>query len=306
MKRDWSARDIPHLAGKNAVVTGANSGIGYPTALQLARAGAAVVIGCRDETRGAAALDRLRAEAPGAPITLEALDLSSLASVRKFAERVRSSRARIDILVNNAGVMAIPERRLTPDGFEVQFGTNHLGHFALTGLLFDRLLAAEKPRVVTVSSGVAAFGKLHLDNLQSERHYVPMRAYAQSKLANLLFTCELDRRARSRDLLSVAAHPGATATNLQRYAFGRITKIVGQSPERGALPSLFAATDPDVVGGSYYGPRNWFGLSGPPTLVSLPRQARDVDLARRLWEASEKLTGVTFTPEAVPSAAANA
>jgi NAD(P)-dependent dehydrogenase (short-subunit alcohol dehydrogenase family) len=306
MKRDWSARDIPRLAGKRAIVTGANSGIGYTTALELGRAGAAVVIGCRDETRGAAALERLRGEISDAKITLEALDLSSLASVRKFAERVRSSHAHLDLLVNNAGVMAIPERTLTPDGFEVQFGTNHLGHFALTGLLFDRLLAAERPRVVTVSSGVAAFGKLDLDNLQSERRYAPMRAYAQSKLANLLFTCELDRRTRPRNALSVAAHPGATATNLQRYAFGRITKIVGQSPAWGALPTLYAATASDVVGASYYGPRNWFGLSGPPTLVSLPRQARDVELARRLWEASEKLTGVRFPLETAASAVASA
>jgi len=287
-------------------VTGANSGIGYVTVLELARAGADVVLGCRDEARGTEALERVRREIPTARLTLERLDLSALSSVREFAERLRASSPRLDILVNNAGVMAIPARTLTSDGFEMQFGVNHLGHFALTGLLLDHLLAAEKPRVVTVSSGVAAWGKLDLDNLQSERRYRPMGAYAQTKLANLLFMRELDRRVRPRDLVSVAAHPGATVTNLQRHAFGRITKIIGQSAEWGALPSLYAATAPGVAGGSYFGPRDRFGLGGPPTLVSLPGQARSVDLALRLWEASERLTGVRFAFKAAPAAVANA
>lgn len=306
MKEGWSARDIPRLADKNAVVTGANSGIGYVTARELARAGAAVVIACRDEGRGAEALQRLRSEVSDARVTLETLDLSSLSSVRQFVHRFRLSHSRLDILVNNAGVMAIPDRRLTPDGFEMQFGINHLGHFALTGLLLDRLLTADAPRVVTVSSGVAAFGKVDLDNLQSERRYTPMGAYAQTKLANLLFMRELDRRVRPRDLVSVAAHPGATITNLQRYAFARITKIFGQSAEWGALPSLYAATAPGVSGGSYFGPRDRFGLAGPPKLVSLPRRAQDATLAARLWEASEKLTGVRFAFEPATSAVANA
>lgn len=305
MKEGWSARDIPRLDGKNAVVTGANSGIGFVTALELARAGSSVVLACRDEARGAEALERLQREVSNARLTLERLDLSSLSSVRTFADRVRASVTHLDILVNNAGVMALPERRLTSDGFEMQFGVNHLGHFALTGLLLDRLLAADKPRVVTVSSGVAAWGKLELDNLQSERRYRPMGAYAQTKLANLLFMRELDRRVRPRDLLSVAAHPGATITNLQRHAFGRITKIIGQSAEWGALPSLYAATAPGVAGGSYFGPRDRFGLGGPPILVSVPRQARNDELALRLWEASEKLTGVRFAFEAAPAAVAN-
>jgi NAD(P)-dependent dehydrogenase (short-subunit alcohol dehydrogenase family) len=310
MKEGWSARDIPRLVDSIAVVTGANSGIGYVTALELGRAGATVILGCRDPARGATALERLKAGAPSASFVLEALDLSSLASVRTFAEHVRARYPRLDLLVNNAGIMAIPDRRLTPDGFEIQFGTNHLGHFALTGLLFDRLLAAPAPRVVTVSSGVAAWAKLDLDNLQSERRYTPMGAYGQSKLANLLFMRELDRRARPGPLVSVAAHPGATVTNLQQFAFARTVRLVGQPPESGALPSLYGATAPGVSGGSYFGPRGWFGLAGPPTLVSLPRQARSVELARRLWASSETLTGVPFAvhrpEEPASSAAGNA
>lgn len=303
MKEGWSARDIPLLAGKIAVVTGANSGIGYPTALELARAGASVVLACRDPARGADALQRLRREIPDARVALETLDLASLSSVRMFADRVRASNEHLDILVNNAGVMAIPDRRLTPDGFEMQFGVNHLGHFALTAWLLDRLLAAEAARVVTVSSGVAAWGRVDLDNLQSERRYSPMGAYAQTKLANLLFMLELDRRLRPRSVVSVAAHPGATITNLQRYAYARITKIFGQSAEWGALPTLYAATAPNVAGGSYFGPRDRFGLGGPPTRVTLPRRGRNADLARRLWEVSEKLTGVQFAFDPRPAAA---
>ncbi len=305
MKMDWNSHDIPNLGGKSAIVTGANSGIGYFTALELARAGAAVVIACRDRVRGEEALVRLRAQAPSAIVSLELLDLASLSSVREFSDRVCASHKSLDILVNNAGVMAIPERQVTPDGFEVQFGTNHLGHFALTGLLLELLLAAPAPRIVTVSSAVTMWAGLDLSDLQSERHYRPMRTYGQSKLANLLFMLELDRRARSRGVVSVAAHPGTSVTNLQRFAFARLVKVFGQSADRGALPSLYAASAPEVVGGSYFGPRDWFGTAGPPAPASIPQRARDAGVARELWEASEALTGVRTGLDAPPSTGGN-
>ena len=303
MKNDWNVRDIAPLSGQHAIVTGANSGIGFVAALELARAGAVVTLACRDEGRGREALDRVRAQVPDAKVDLERLDLARLSSVRDFAERFHSSHPRLDLLLNNAGVMAFPDRQLTSDGFEMQFGTNHLGHFALTGLLLECLLAARSPRVVTVSSAVTLWASLHLGNLQSERRYRPMATYGQSKLANLLFMIELDRRARARGLVSVGAHPGTAITNLQRFAFGSVVRVLGQSAERGALPILYAATAPDVAGGSYYGPRDWFGMSGAPTIASIPQRARDANVARALWEASEALTGVRFAlDETSPSA----
>jgi NAD(P)-dependent dehydrogenase (short-subunit alcohol dehydrogenase family) len=305
MKTNWNSRDIPHLEGKRAIVTGANSGIGYFTALELARAGAAVVIACRDHARGSEALDRMRAQSHGANISLEVLDLASLSSVREFSGRVCASNQSLDILVNNAGVMAVPNRELTQDGFEMQFGTNHLGHFALTGLLLKLLLAAPAPRVVTVSSAVTMWASLDLKDLQSERNYRPMKTYGQSKLANLLFMLELDRRARSSGLVSVGSHPGTSVTNLQRFAFGRLVRVFGQPAERGALPSLYAASAPEVIGGSYFGPRDWFGTVGAPAPASIPRRAQDAGVARALWEASEALTGVRIGLDDDPPAARN-
>ncbi|MCY1056840.1 oxidoreductase [Nannocystis sp. SCPEA4] len=288
----WGTKDIPRLDGKTAVVTGANSGIGYYTALELARAGATVVIGCRDAGRGEEALRGLRQQS-GGQVSLVALDLSSLASVRAFADEVRKTHPRLDLLINNAGIMALPQRELTVDGFEKQFGTNHLGHFALTGLLWPALRASPAARVVTVSSGMAWMGRLDVDDLQSERRYTPMGTYSNSKLANLLFMLELQRRAGSPALRSVGAHPGGAATNLQKHAFTNSIKWFGQSAQDGALPSLRAATAPDVKGGEYYGP--WLlTMRGAPGRAWIPPRARNELLARRLWQRSEELTGVRF------------
>src|SRR5215831_6338846 len=241
MATDWSVKDIGDQRGKTAIVTGANSGIGFHAALELGRAGADVIVACRDPRRGAEALERLRAGAPGASFRLEALDLANLGSVRAFAERFLASGGALDILVNNAGVMALPRRELTDDGFERQFGTNHLGHFALTGLLLPALRKSQAPRVVNLSSSVAVIGKVALDDLQSERRYSPMGTYGATKLSNLYFTLELGRRAPW--LTVVAAHPGASQTNLQAHAFQRSVKIFGQPASQGALPTLRAAVD---------------------------------------------------------------
>jgi NAD(P)-dependent dehydrogenase (short-subunit alcohol dehydrogenase family) len=294
MEKNWSAKDIPRLDGRRAVVTGANSGIGYHTALELARAGADVVLGVRDVKKGAEAVATIRAEVPTARVAVEALDLASLSSVRSFATHLAARGGALDLLVNNAGIMALPTRELTRDGFEAQFGTNHLGHFALTGLLLPLLRAASAPRVVTVSSSVASWAKLELDNLQSEKRYAPMRTYGQTTLANLLFMLELDRRGAALGLTSTAAHPGATISGLQKHQFTHVIKLIGQPASRGALPSLYAAVGAEATGGSYFGPRDRFGMAGPPAVARLPRRARDAGLARALWERSEELTGVAF------------
>lgn len=303
----WRASDIPDLTGSRAVVTGANSGIGYHTALELARHGAAVVLACRNAERGGEALARIRAEVPAAQVTVAALDLSSLESVRAFATGQVGEP--LHLLVNNAGVMALP-RRTTADGFEMQFGTNHLGHFALTGMLLPALLSARSAepartaRVVTVTSMVAWSGKIDFDDLQGERRYRRWGAYSQSKLANQLFARELDRR--FPDLTSVAAHPGYASTNLQQAGprmdgsrfqerlYGAANTIVAQSSANGALPSLYAATAPGVEGGACYGPRGLFQQRGLPRKVMTPPRAGDAEAARRLWEISEELTGVGY------------
>jgi NAD(P)-dependent dehydrogenase (short-subunit alcohol dehydrogenase family) len=303
----WTTDDIPDLSGRTALVTGANSGLGFESALALARAGAQVVLACRDQTKGADALDRITGSVPTATLSLEPLDLSDLSSVRAFAAAFAEKNAGLDLLLNNAGVMAIP-RRETADGFEMQFGTNHLGHFALTGLLLDRLLARPGARVVTVSSAVAQVGRIRFDDLQGVRKYGKWSAYAQSKLANQLFTLELDRRASRAgvDLVSVAAHPGYAATNLQAVGpqmsgsglMERLSdignKLFGQSAAGGALPSLYGATAPGVSGGQYFGPDGFMAQRGAPTAVSFVKAARDPAAASRLWEVSEELTGVRF------------
>jgi NAD(P)-dependent dehydrogenase (short-subunit alcohol dehydrogenase family) len=300
----WRARDMPDLIGRRAIVTGANSGLGFRTALELARHGAAVLLTSRSRGKGDEALRRIRAVVPDADLDLRRLDLADLDSVREFAER---NDAPVDILVNNAGVMALPPRQ-TSDGFEMQLGTNHLGHFALTGRLLPALLQRPGARVVTVSSSVHWIGAMNFDDLMGEHSYRPWTAYAQSKLANLLFTRELDRRLRvgEHSLLSVAAHPGFAATNLQtagprmarRRATGAIVKVgavaLGQSAAKGALPQLYAATAPGVCGGDYYGPRGPAEQRGLPTKVSMSANARDDKAALLLWEASERLTGVRF------------
>jgi NAD(P)-dependent dehydrogenase (short-subunit alcohol dehydrogenase family) len=300
----WTAADIPDQHGHRAVVTGANSGIGYHAALELARHGAEVTLACRDEARGQAALEKLRAEVPGANAELRLLDLADLASVRAFATELPADP---DVLVNNAGVMAVPHRT-TADGFEMHIGTNHLGHFALTGLLLPALLRRPAPRVVTLSSTMHRTGRIAFDDLQGERHYRRWAAYSQSKLANLLFAFELQRRAEDAGapLTSVAAHPGYAATNLQSAKLEdgvvgwleaqamRVGNLLfAQSDAAGALPTLYAATM-DIPGGAYVGPDGPGGGRGHPHLVGASGAATDLEAARRLWDVSESLTGVRY------------
>jgi NAD(P)-dependent dehydrogenase (short-subunit alcohol dehydrogenase family) len=299
----WTATDIPDQSGRLAVVTGANSGLGAVTAKELARAGARVIVACRNTSKGDQAAAGIRSEVPTAQLDVRALDLADLDSVRAFAERVSAEEPPLDLLINNAGVMA-PPRRTTKDGFESQFGTNHLGHFALTGLLLDRLQAADAPRVVTLSSGAHRMGTIHFDDLQGERRYINWLWYGQSKLANLMFCFELQKRATAAGspLLSLAAHPGYARTNLQfagphwyEQWIMRITNpLLGQSAEMGALPQLYAATAPGLAGGSFIGPDGLFENRGHPHVVTGAGRAYDEDSWRRLWEVSEELTGVHY------------
>lgn len=291
----WTSKDIPDLSGQVAVVTGANSGLGIETAFALAGAGAAVVLACRDESRGKKALESIRSSFPDAELELASLDLADLGSVRRFADSFLSAHEALDILVNNAGVMAIPERRSTADGFEMQFGTNHLGHFALTGLMLPALL--KRPaRVVSVSSWAHRMGRMNFDDLNSERGYRKWVAYGTSKLANLLFTYELDRRSQAAgtELVAAAAHPGYSNTHLQSDTIFSFTNRFAQSSAHGALPSLYAATAPGVGGGDFYGPDGMLQYRGYPKRVDSSRAARDGAVAKRLWDASEELTGVTY------------
>jgi NAD(P)-dependent dehydrogenase (short-subunit alcohol dehydrogenase family) len=300
---------VPDQSGRLAVVTGANSGIGYHTARLLALAGAEVVLAVRDGAKGEAAADRIRANAPATgPVSVATVDLADLESVASFADVLLERGRPVDLLVNNAGVMAVPTRHTTKDGFELQFGTNHLGHFALTGRLLPLLRAATAPRVVTVSSLAARLGRIDPGNLNAERSYRPWPAYSASKLANLLFAQELQRLSdRQRwGILSAAAHPGFSRTNLVNSGprLGRQSNRAGglllgltvgsQSAEQGALPSLLAATGARVVGGGYYGPGGPFGIGGAPTTARLPRRATDLAVAARLWTVSEQLTCVGF------------
>ena len=301
MGEKWTAEDIPDQSGRTVVVTGANSGLGFHTSLELARRGAHVVMACRNLDKGRAAEEQLRAEVPDADVELRKLDLASLASVRSFADDLELDS--LDLLVNNAGVMALPRKR-TEDGFEMQFGTNHLGHFALTGLLLPKLLRADDPRVVTLSSNAHKTWRISFDNLDGSKHYFRWTAYGQSKLANLLFALELQRRAGGK-LKSVAAHPGYAATNLQyqasettgnridRAVNALLNKTVAQSDRMGTLPQLYAATM-DIPGGSYVGPDGPGEMRGSPKIATPNGRARNEADAKRLWEVSEKLTGVTF------------
>jgi NAD(P)-dependent dehydrogenase (short-subunit alcohol dehydrogenase family) len=303
MSAKWTTERIPDQTGRTAVVTGANSGLGLVCARELARAGASVVLACRSAERGAAALEAISQAAPGAQLELAALDLGSLASVEAFAERFRSTHDGFDLLLNNAGVMA-PPRRVTADGFELQLGTNLLGHFALTGRLLGAMEGRADARVVTLSSNAHRMGRIDFDDLQSERRYSRWRAYGQSKLADLLFALELDRRLRAArsTVKSLAAHPGYAATNLQSAAAPTLDRLVmvvtnallAQSADRGALPPLYAATEPDLEGGLYVGPDGPGEFRGSPRPVSPNRAARDEVLAARLWAVSEELTGVRF------------
>jgi NAD(P)-dependent dehydrogenase (short-subunit alcohol dehydrogenase family) len=292
----WTAADIPDQTGRTAVITGANTGLGYETARALAAKGAHVVLAVRNLDKGKAAADLIVRRYPGADVSVQELDLTSLASIRAAADELRARHDRIDLLINNAGVMMTP-KQTTQDGFELQFGTNHLGHFALTGLLLDRVLAAPASRIVTVSSNGHRFGRMRFDDLQSERRYDRTRAYGQAKLANLLFTYELQKRLAATDTIATAAHPGSSATELGRnlpkiveWGFG----LTVQSSEMGALPQLRAATDPTVRGGQYYGPGGLLQMRGYPKLVSSNRRSHDVAAQKRLWAVSEELTGVTY------------
>ncbi len=298
----WTTADIPDQTGRVAVITGSNTGLGYQTAAALAEHGAHVVLAVRNLDKGKDAAARITAESPHADVALQELDLTSLDAIRAAAQQLRSDHDRIDLLINNAGVMYTP-KSTTKDGFELQFGTNHLGHFALTGLLLDRLLPVAGSRVVTVSSfGHRILADIHFDDLQWERRYNRVAAYGQAKLANLLFTYELQRRlALHGTTIAAAAHPGMSDTELMRNmptpllsTFERIAPVVAQNPAMGALPTLRAATDPAVAGGQYYGPDGFAQTRGYPKVVGSSRKSHDVDRQRRLWAVSEKLTGVVY------------
>jgi NAD(P)-dependent dehydrogenase (short-subunit alcohol dehydrogenase family) len=297
MTTKWTAENIPDLTGRIAIVTGANSGIGYAMAQALSRKGATVILACRNQEKGEAAVRQITQENPEAEAKFIQLDLSDLASVRRFSEEPISRYDRLDILINNAGIMRTPFGK-TADGFELQFGTNHLGHFALTGLLLSHITQTPQARVVTVSSGGERFGEIDFDNLNAEKGYDAGGAYAQSKLANLLFTYELQRRFENAgiDALSTAAHPGWTVTNLQVHwpMLQVLNPLIGQEPEMGALPVLYAATAPDVSGADFYGPDGWMELRGHPAKVKSSDRSYDKAVAARLWTVSEELTDVQY------------
>jgi hypothetical protein len=303
----WLDQYIPNLNGKAAVITGANSGIGYEAARLLAMKGAHVVLAVRNTAKGGKAAREIRSAVPQADLQVMALDLASLESIRSFAAALLASYDRLDLLINNAGVMAIPYQK-TNDGFEMQFGTNHLGHFALTGLLLPLLLQTPQARVVTVSSGLHRTGQINFDDLQSQHSYSKWGAYGQSKLANLLFAYELQRKltAAGSSVSSVAAHPGYAATNLQYGGSDRsqtslqtrfmhvLNKVIAQSAEMGALPTVYAAASPAVQGGDYIGPKGPAEQRGWPTKVRSNGRSHDVDAAARLWAVSEELTGAAY------------
>ena len=303
MASKWTAEEIPDQSGRTAIVTGANSGLGLVTARELARAGASVVLACRTLSKADAAVAQISAEVADADLEVRELDLSSLDSVRAFATAYRDEVGPLDLLINNAGLMA-PPRRESADGYELQLATNHLGHFALTGLLLGALEGREDARVVTVSSFVHHTGRISFDNLQGTRNYNRWLAYGQSKLANLLFMYELDRRLRAAgsQVKSLGSHPGYAATELQTNAAPRLdslfmsvtNRVVAQSAAMGALPSLYAATQPGLEGGLFIGPDGIGGQRGHPKVVDSSGRSKDRDAARRLWEVSAELTGVAF------------
>jgi NAD(P)-dependent dehydrogenase (short-subunit alcohol dehydrogenase family) len=302
----FTVNDIPSQVGKRAVVTGANSGIGYETALSLANAGAEVILAARSEQKGQEALAKICALSPRAKVRLELLDLSKLASVADFSRRLNAEGQPLDILINNAGVMALPQRQVTADGFEMQLGVNYLGHYALTAQLLPLLRKARAPRVVNLSSLMHRVGRMHFDDLQLERGYTPNKAYGQSKLAMLMFALELQRRSDANDwgLMSNAAHPGIAATALianglgnagfaSRFSLGFV-HIFGQSAAAGALPTLYAATSAEARNAGYYGPDGFSEVKGAPAPARISARASDVAAAARLWDVSQKLTAAKF------------
>ncbi len=311
MKTQWTTKDISSQQGRRVLITGANSGIGWEAALELARHGAEVILPARTQAKADDAIARIRAQVPGAELIPEILDLADLSSVHAFASRVATGfpGQSLDLLINNAGVMAVPTRELTVDGYERQFATNYLGPFALTALLFWSIKPQAGSRIVTVASGIANQAKIKFDNLQSERRYKPLfQAYAQSKLANLIFQQELQRRltALGSPILSIGAHPGYAVTNLQvtgpgtnvpsyiRLLESVLAPLMSQDAAHGALPTLFAATAPEAAPGGYYGPNGFQELKGYPVPAKITAAAKDVALAQRLWAESERLTKVRF------------
>jgi NAD(P)-dependent dehydrogenase (short-subunit alcohol dehydrogenase family) len=302
----WTTDDIPDLTGNIALVTGGNSGLGFETVKALAGKNAHTVLACRNVEKGHAAQDQISQQMPDASIEVMQLDLASLASVRQFAEEFLLKHNQLNILVNNAGVMATPYQT-TVDGFELQFGTNHLGHFALTGLLLNALLNTSNSRVVAVSSIAEQMGQINFDDLMSENSYERWRAYGQSKLANVLFAYELQRKLETEkaSTISVAVHPGVAATNLRTKLMTRETpflhriqgyfwEMLSQSLEMGVLPQLYAATAPDVQGGKFYAPGGFLQRAGYPKKVRSSRKSYNETLARQLWAVSEELTGVEY------------
>ena len=302
----WTAQDVGDQSGRVAVITGANSGLGLETARVLAAHGAAVVLAGRDQARTAAAAAGIRQQQPDALVETAELDLASLESIRKAAADLTARFPRLDLLINNAGVM-FPPHSLTKDGYELQFGTNHLGHFALTGLVLPSLLAAPGSRVVTLSSNGHRAGRMNFADLQSARHYNRYSAYGRSKLANLLFTYELQRRlwAAKKQTIALAAHPGTARTELTRHMsalssaamnprFAAVNSWWVQDAKMGALPTLRAATDPDAIGGTYYGPDGFMQLTGYPIVVASSGRSQNREDQRRLWVESEQLTGITY------------
>ena len=301
----WTPAEIPDLTGKTAIVTGASSGIGATAAEALAARGAAVVLAVRSQARGEATRTSILAKTPDAAVTVSLVDLADLTSIRAFCARVDGEQPRVDILINNAGLGMQPKRAVTVDGFERQFATNHLGAFALTGLLLPALLRAPAARVVAIASIAHTRGAIDFDDPQGARRYGPLKAYAQSKLADLMFALELDRRARAANLplTSVAAHPGVSSTGFFAAiglpqpiaAVGTVAAgFFGQSAEKGAWPGLYAATMPDVRGGDYWGPDGIAELAGAPKRAKVAAQARDEAVATRLWTMSEEMTGVRY------------
>ncbi len=304
MSTKWSAADVPDQSGRVAIVTGSNTGIGYGAAAVLADKGAHVVLAVRNLDKGNDAKGRITAASPDAVVTVQELDLTSLENIRTAADELRAAHPRIDLLINNAGVM-YTDKAATKDGFELQFGTNHLGHFALTGLLLDNMLGVDGSRVVTVSSvGHRIRARIHFDDLQLERNYDRVVAYGQSKLANLLFTYELARRLKLKGAptIATAAHPGAADTDLLRNMPGGIRQVgqffwsnfIAQSADMGAEPTLRAATDPGAQNAEYYGPGGLGEQRGHPKVVKSSAQSHDEDIQRRLWTVSEELTGVKY------------
>lgn len=294
----WDANDIPEQRGKVVIVTGSSSGIGFETARVLASKGALVILAVRNLTKGNNAIDRIKTQFKNCEVSIMELNLADLGSIKNFAENFKKNFSRLDLLINNAGVM-IPPYSKTADGFELQFGTNHLGHFALTGLLMDLIKNTKDSRIINVSSGAHRTGNLNFEDLNWEkRKYKPWRAYGDSKIANLYFTYELQRRYDNSDpgIIAAASHPGWTATDLQRYSgiFRFFNPFFAQKPAMGALPTLYAATAPHVKSGDFFGPGGWQEWRGYPKKVESNKLSHDKNIAAQLWNISEELTGIKF------------